>query len=164
MSNLKVVGIGGWAVSNSPEDILRTYSLGSCVALILHHPKTKTMGLAHVVLPDPFCHDGKKHGEGYYATTAVPFLLKEVRAATGRYSADSSRIMAKLVGGAAIIKIKNPFHIGERILITIQQALHRFHIPVVKQDTGGDVPRTVSLYIESGDVLVKSPGTQERPL
>lgn len=164
MSNLKVVEIGGWAVSNSPEDILRTYALGSCIALILHHPRTKTMGLVHIALPDPLCHHGEKRGEGYYASSAVPLLLNKVRTAAGRYSGDDSGIVAKLVGGAAVITIKNPFYLGERLLREIQQALLRFHIPVVKQDTGGTVPRTVSLYIESGAVLVKSPGTQERPL
>lgn len=164
MSNLKVVEIGGWAVSNSPEDILRTYALGSCIALILLHPLTKTMGLVHIALPDPLCHAGKKRGEGYYATSAVPLLLNEVLTKAGLRSASGSGIVAKLVGGAAVIKIKNPFHIGERLLCEIQQALHRYQIPVVKQATGGTVPRTVSLYIESGDVSVTSPGTQESPL
>ncbi|MBU2537990.1 MAG: chemotaxis protein CheD [Proteobacteria bacterium] len=164
MTNLKVVGIGGWAVSNNSEDILRTYALGSCVALILHHPLTKTMGLVHIVLPDPLCHAGKNHGDGYYAATAVPLLLKEVRAAAGRYFAHGPGIIAKLAGGAAVIKIKNPFHIGERILQATHQALHSLHIPVAQKDTGGSVSRTVSLHVESGTVWIKSPGTQEKLL
>jgi len=164
MSNLKVVGIGGWAVSNSPEDILRTYALGSCIALILHHPKTNTMGLVHIALPDPLCHAGEKHRDGYYATSAVPLLLKEVRAAAGRYAANNSGIVAKLVGGAAVIKIKDPFHLGKRILSEIENSLHHFNIPIVKQNTGGTVARTVSLYIGSGAVLVNSPGRQGNPL
>lgn len=164
MVNLKIVGIGGWAVSNNNDDILRTYALGSCVALILHHPMTKTMGLVHIVLPDPLCHTGKKHGDGYYAATAVPLLHKEIHAAAGCYSAHGSGIVAKLAGGAAVIKIKNSFHIGERILQATHQALHRLHIPVAQEDTGGSVSRTVSLCIESGDILVKSPGTQEKRL
>lgn len=164
MSILKVLGIGDWAVSNSPEDILRTYALGSCIALILHHPKTKTMGLVHIALPDPLCHSGEKRGPGHYASSAAPLLLKEVRAAAGSYSATDSGIVAKLVGGAAVIKIRNPFHLGERILCELENTLHRLHIPVVKQDTGGTIARTVSLHIESGVVAVKSPGTQERPL
>lgn len=164
MTNLKVVEIGGWAVSNRPEDILRTYALGSCIALILHHPSTKTMGLVHIALPDPLCHAGEKHGDGYYATSAVPLLLNEVLAVAGVYSADNSGIVAKLVGGAAVIKISNPFHLGKRILSEIENALHHFNIPVVKLDTGGTAPRTVSVYVGRGAVLVKSPGKQEKPL
>lgn len=164
MSTLNVVGIGDWAVSNNPEEILRTYALGSCIALILHHPGTKTMGLVHIALPSPLCHEGQNRGEGYYASSAVPLLLNEVRAVAGLYSAAGSGIVAKLAGGAAIIKTKNPFHLGERILREIEQTLHRLHVPVVKQDTGGTVSRTVSLYIGNGDVTVKSPGTPERPL
>lgn len=164
MSTLKVVEIGGWAVSNNPEEILRTYALGSCIALIFHHPGTKTMGLVHIALPSPLCHEGKNRGEGYYASSAVPLLLNEVRAAAGLYSAEGSGIVAKLAGGAAFIKTKNPFHLGERILGEIEQTLHRLRIPVVKQDTGGTVSRTVSLYIGRGDVTVKYPGTQEKTL
>lgn len=164
MSNLKVVEIGGWAVSNIPEDILRTYSLGSCVALILHHPKTNTMGLVHIALPDPLCHHGERRGEGYYASSAVPFLLNEVCAAAGLSAADNSGIVAKLVGGAAVIKLKNPFHLGKRLVMEIEKILQRLQVPVVKQNTGGTVPRTVTLYIESGQVLVKSPGLRERLL
>lgn len=164
MSTLKVVEIGGWDVSNNPEDILRTYALGSCIALILHHPMTKTMGLVHIALPDSLCHAGTKRGEGYYARSAVPLLLRELCTAAGLSSGNDSGIVAKLVGGAAVIKINNPFHLGERLCGEIQQILLRFRVPIVKQDTGGTVARTVSLYIESGSVLVKSPGTQERPL
>lgn len=164
MSTLKVVGIGEWAVSKEPEDILRTYALGSCIALILHHPMTKTMGLVHIALPNPLCHEGKTRGEGYYASSAVPLLLNEVRAVAGLYSAEGSGIVAKLVGGAAVIKTSNTFHLGERLRTEIQQILLRFHIPMVKQDTGGTVSRTVSLYVGSGNVTVKSPGTQEKPL
>ncbi|MBU1404473.1 MAG: chemotaxis protein CheD [Proteobacteria bacterium] len=161
MSTLKVVEIGGWAVSNNPEDILRTYALGSCIALILHHPMTKTMGLVHIALPSPLGHEGKNRGEGYYAGSAVPLLLNEVRAVASLYSAEGSGVVAKLAGGASFIKTKNPFHIGERILSEIEQTLHRLRIPVVKQDTGGSVSRTVSLYVGRGDVTVKSPGTRE---
>lgn len=164
MGTLKVVEIGGWAVSNNPEDILRTYALGSCIALILHHPKTKTMGLVHIALPDSLCHAGTKRGGGYYASSAVPLLLHEFCAAAGLSSVNDSGIVAKLVGGAAVIKIKNPFHLGERLRGEIRQILLRFHIPILKQDTGGTVARTVSLHIESGNVLVRSPGTQERLL
>ncbi|MBU4177065.1 MAG: chemotaxis protein CheD [Proteobacteria bacterium] len=164
MSTLKVVEIGGWAVSNSPGDILRTYALGSCIALILHHPKTKTMGLVHIALPDQLCHSGKKRGEGYYARSAVPLLLNGVLAVAGLYSVEKSGIVAKLAGGAAVIKIGNPFHLGERLRIEIEKTLRCFGIPVVKQDTGGTVPRTVSLHVGSGAVLVSSPGTQEKSL
>lgn len=159
-----MVEIGGWAVSNSPEDILRTYALGSCIALILHHPRTKTMGLVHIALPDQLCHSGEKRGEGYYASSAIPLLLNKILAAAGLYSADNSGIVAKLAGGAAVIKISNPFHLGERLRTEIEKTLHRFGIPVVKQDTGGGVPRTVSLHVGSGAVLVSSPGTREKPL
>lgn len=163
MSNLKVVEIGGWAVSNNPEDILRTYSLGSCVALILRHPWTNTMGLVHIALPDPLCHHGERRGEGYYASSAVPLLLNEVCAAAGLYSVENSGVVAKLAGGAAVIKIENPFHLGKRLVIEIEASLQRLRIPIVKQDTGGTLPRTVTVYIKNGHVVVKS-GTKERPL
>ncbi|GAB1483918.1 hypothetical protein MASR2M78_27350 [Treponema sp.] len=46
------VGIGEWAVSKSIDDVIKTYALGSCVAVIIYDAKAKVGGLIHVALPD----------------------------------------------------------------------------------------------------------------
>jgi chemotaxis protein CheD len=165
MTNLKVVGIGEWLVSNNKEDMIRTYALGSCVALVVQHPVSRTCGLVHIALPDSFLlANTRKRKEGYCADTAVPALLEEIRRETGLYSAMTSGLIATLAGGARMMRLKNDYHIGERIVQKVLALLQRYKVPVAAMDVGGEVSRTVSLAVGSGEVFVASPGTKERLL
>ena len=165
MRNLKVVGIGEWLVSNNPEDIIRTYALGSCVALIVQHPATRTCGLVHIALPDSFMFaKGTTRKPGYCADTAVPALLEDIRKMTWLYSAINSGMIAKLVGGAQVMRMKNDYHIGERIVQKVLPLLQGYQIPVVSMDVGGNVSRTVSVAVGRGEVFVAVPGEKEQLL
>ena len=46
-----VVGVGDMKVSSDPEEVLVTYALGSCIALILYDPEKKAAGMLHYMLP-----------------------------------------------------------------------------------------------------------------
>ena len=52
MNKSLVVNIADMRISNNPEDVLVTYSLGSCVAIVLYDPYKKIGGMIHVMLPD----------------------------------------------------------------------------------------------------------------
>lgn len=164
MSNLKVVGIGKWIVSNDPEDILRTYALGSCVALVLQHPATKTTGLVHVALPNSIRHPGADRGQGYYADTTVPALLNEMRTVAKLYMAAGSGMFAKLAGGAKMLKIKPNLNIGNHIVQEMEHILRKHQIPIPARDTGGEISRTVSAHVDSGKIIVSSPEKKEKLL
>ena len=47
-----VVGIGELAVSQSPEDVIVTHALGSCIAVCLWDPAVRVAGLVHFLLPE----------------------------------------------------------------------------------------------------------------
>ncbi len=165
MGNLKVVGIGEWLVSNNQEDLIRTYALGSCVALVVQHLPTRTSGLVHIALPDSFrLAPGTVREEGYYADTAVPMLLEEIRQKTGLYSAITIGMIAKLAGGAQMMRMKNNYHIGERIVQKILTLLQRYQVPVAAMDVGGELSRTVTVAVGRGEMFVASPGKKERLL
>ena len=165
MTNLKVVGIGDWLVSNNPEDLIRTYALGSCVALVVHHPATRTSGLVHIALPDSFLLvNAQSRKAGYCADTAVPALLAGIRQNTGLYSAITGGMVATLAGGAQMMRTKNDYHIGERIVQKILTLLQQYQVPVAAMDVGGRLSRTVSLAVGRGEVFVASPGIKERLL
>ena len=36
---MHIVGVGEWAVSKDPADIIKTFALGSCVAAMIFGPK-----------------------------------------------------------------------------------------------------------------------------
>ena len=46
------VGIGEYKVTSNKEHVLKTYALGSCVAIIIYEKIKKIAGLLHVALPD----------------------------------------------------------------------------------------------------------------
>ena len=45
------VGIGDAKFSDSPDDVLVTFSLGSCIGLVAYDPVLKVGGLVHCLLP-----------------------------------------------------------------------------------------------------------------
>ena len=44
----KVVIVGEEAHSGQPDAILKTFALGSCVAIVLLDPATRVIGMVHV--------------------------------------------------------------------------------------------------------------------
>lgn len=45
-----VVGVGDMKVSNDPEVVLATYSLGSCIGLSIYDPIVRVGGMLHLLL------------------------------------------------------------------------------------------------------------------
>ncbi|MEW6593579.1 MAG: chemotaxis protein CheD [Thermodesulfobacteriota bacterium] len=163
MSTLRVIGIGEWQVSREPGDLLRTYALGSCVALVLQHPLTMTAGLVHILLPDSVNQpNSRQKSPGYYADTAVPLLIRMVLGTAGVYAPAGSGLIAKLAGGATVWRKDSQFHVGERNVAAVTRLLRQHQIPLVAGDTGGSPSRTVTVEVGSGAVTVKwTPGNRE---
>ena len=165
INNLRVVGIGEWQVSRNPGEMLRTYGLGSCVALILNHSLTKTAALAHILLPDSVhCPPGREKGVGYYADTAVPAMIREFFGVAGILNAQKTGVVAKMAGGATVGSSGRDslFQVGRRNVEAVIRLLKQHHLPLVNQDIGGAVSRTVSITIDSGEVVVlQAPGRKE---
>ena len=93
--NLINVGIADCKTASSP-DILRTI-LGSCVGICIYDPESRVGGLSHIMLPE-----NKKNGPDLkYADTAIPIMLNDLK----KKGARRDRMVAKLVGGATMIKL-----------------------------------------------------------
>lgn len=146
------VGVADHAVG-AGEARITTVGLGSCVAIVMYDASARVGGLAHVLLP--VASAGRvPGGPARYASTAVPMMLAELRAAgAGR------RVTAKLVGGASMFAALLPaggVNMGERNVEAALQALARAGLPLVGRDTGGDHGRSVSLDLATGRVDVRS--------
>ena len=46
------IGIGEWAVSADASRALKTFALGSCVAVLIYDVKIRVAGMIHIALPD----------------------------------------------------------------------------------------------------------------
>ena len=80
-----ILGLGDFAASRTPGDVIKTFALGSCVAVIFYDPLIKAAGMIHVVLPDASLVPGKvpekpgyfaDTGEGASETSRVPRLFE----------------------------------------------------------------------------------------
>jgi len=153
-----VVGISDMKVSNRPEDMLITYSLGSCIGVVIWDPVAKVGGLLHYMLPDSSLDKEKAQKKPFmFADTGIPFLFKE----TYKYGAVKNRIIVKVVGGSQIMDNAGIFNIGKRNHAVLRKMFWKNNIMIAKEDVGGTGNRTVSLEIGTGITRLKVSGRGE---
>ncbi len=152
------VGISEMKVSKEMDDVLVTYSLGSCIGLSLYDPVSHAGGLIHCMLPTSDIDPSKANSvPEMFADTGVPKLLQELRAA----GAQSGRLVAKVAGAASFLNAQGAFHIGERNYVALLKALAKHNIAVAAEDIGGTGARTMYLYLDTGRTVVRSRGEQK---
>lgn len=152
-----VLGIGDLGASKTPGALVKTFALGSCVGVVMLDPGTRTVGMAHVALPDSKINPEKmRERPGYFADTAVPLLLKEmVRLGA---PANGRGIIVKLAGGASIMDPNDTFNIGKRNVLAIKKALWALGMGAVAEDVGGNFSRTLSVAVNTGEIVITCPG------
>jgi chemotaxis protein CheD len=154
-----VVGVGDMAVSNNDMVTLSTYALGSCVGVIAYDPVAHAGGILHLMLPDSRISPDKAAKQpAMFANTGLPMLFKALIGVR----ADPSRLHIFLAGGASVLNGADPFKIGERNSVAVLQYLKANGCPIVGQDLGGNVNRTVHLEIAGGGVTLKLPDRSEK--
>jgi len=149
------LGVGEYGATNRPDEVLKTMALGSCVGVIILEPKSRTVGMAHIALSDSKINPvlaGKQPGR--FADTAVPALLNLV----AKYSKTKSGYIIKLVGGAQVAQMKDTFNIGKRNILAIKKILWQLKLAPVAEDLGGQISRTVTVEVNTGKVILHSPG------
>jgi chemotaxis protein CheD len=130
---------------------LRTL-LGSCVAITLWHPAKRLGGMCHYLLPSRTRKAGDEL-DGRYGDEAVEAMLRQIKlsgTAPGDY-------VAHLYGGADTMPEGTPlkFNVGERNIEFGWSLIDRHGFQLEGVDVGEDVPRTVTLTLATGEVLMK---------
>ena len=149
------VGIGEWKVSNRPDDTLKTYALGSCVAVITYDQKNRVAGLIHIALPESKVNPAKAEKlPGYFADTGLPMLIRDME----KYGAEKKNVRVKITGGASIMDENRNFDIGRRNTIAVKRFLWKNGLGVIREDTGGNSSRTVAIEVSDGTVTVSNAG------
>jgi chemotaxis protein CheD len=152
-----VIGIAEMKVTNRPEDVLVTYSLGSCVGVSLYDPGTGVGGMIHCMLPLSKIDPAKAEANpSMFTDVGVPNLIQAVF----DLGADRRRIVAKVAGAASLLDDKGLFKIGERNYTVLRKVLWKNNIMVAAEDVGGSASRTMHLYMESGRTTIKSGGNE----
>ena len=125
---------------------LRTL-LGSCLAVTLWHPTRKLGGMCHFLLPTR----QRKPGEpldGRYGDEALEAMVALLRAVR----TEPSEYQAHLYGGADTMPegTSLKFNVGERNIEQGFSLVDRYGFEISGVDVGEDVPRTVTLTLETG--------------
>lgn len=146
----KVVGIGECIVSRNENDIIKTFSLASCVAVIAYNPSKKIAGMIHIALPSP-TYNINKAKQGYYATTGVPLLINKL---CKEYGCTKSELEIYIYGGANSINKNDLFNIGKRNIEAVVNILDHMNLNVHKAEVGGIISRTLELNVSTGGIKI----------
>ena len=155
IKQMVIVGMADLNVVKNPG-VLTTLGLGSCVGIALYEPLAKVAGLAHCMLPDSTKIQNNSI-EAKFVDTAVARLLAEMQ----KIGANRRLIKAKVAGGAQMFAFNaanDMMRIGDRNVEATIKVLGAQGIPILAKDTGNTYGRTVELYSETGDFLIKTIG------
>jgi chemotaxis protein CheD len=153
-----VVGVGGMAVSNNQAMILTTYSLGSCLGVTIYDPITRAGGLLHAMLPDSTINVTKAVDQpAMFVDTGVSALFR----AAYTLKAEKRRVQICVAGGAQFLDKSGVFNIGQRNMTAFTRLLDLHGLNIDAQDVGGLVSRTIHLYLNTGEVRMKSSNQPE---
>ncbi len=145
------VGIGEYRVTNDPEDILKTFGLGSCVAVMMYNRIHRMGALIHIALPDSSIDPEKAVSRpAYFADTGLALMFNEIS------SMGTSRkdVWIKIAGGSSIMDDKRTFDIGRRNALAVKKWLWKNRFGVLEEDIGGNESRTVTFKVEDGDIVI----------
>jgi len=154
-----IVGVGDMKVSNNPEVVLVTYSLGSCIGVCIYDSTVRVGGLLHYMLPEhSIDHVKERHAPCMFGDTGIPFLFKE----TYKLGAKKNRLKVIVVGGAEILDQQGFFNIGKRNYALLRKLFWKNNVMISFEDVGGNVNRTLKLEVGTGVSWLKTSGNGMR--
>jgi chemotaxis protein CheD len=155
MGQMIKVGMADLKACNAPDN-LTTIGLGSCIGIAIYDPVTKISGLAHIMLPDS-TQIRNNSNIAKFADTGIQKLYDDMI----KMGANKSRLVAKIAGGATMFAgggAAPTINVGQRNAEASRAKLKELGISLVAEDCGLNFGRTVEIYSENGDFLIKAVG------
>jgi chemotaxis protein CheD len=150
-----VVNVSDARTSTRAEDVIATYSLGSCIGVSVYDPVAKCGGMLHYQLPtstlDP---QRARQNPLMFADTGMDHLLREVEG----LGAQKKRLRVKIAGAAQMLNDGGLFNIGRRNHAAIRKILWQHGLFLDGEDVGGSCPRNLYLRIADGTAETKTQG------
>ncbi len=151
----QIVQVSDAKLSRCPDDVLATYSLGSCIGVCLYDPVACIGGLLHYQLPSSQLDPPKAQANPFmFADSGMHWLMKNMLSA----GAQPKRLQVKIAGGATMQGGPNGFEIGKRNHLAIRKIAWKHRLFIESEDVGGTSARHMSLTMANGEVLIKSNG------
>lgn len=152
------VGLGEIAVSQNRDEILVAFGLGSCVGIGAYDPVKGIAGLLHAVLPEPL--NGSDLTSTKYVGNGINKLFEEMI----KKGAARERLIIRMAGGANMLTspgLSKTFDIGTRNIAMAQSILDSQKMKIVSQNVGGNIGRTLRVYVVDGKMTIRMIGEKE---
>ena len=154
MNQRKIVGLSDMKMSDNPGDILVTYSLGSCLAVVTYDRRQRRAGLLHVMLPDSGIEKMSKSSIAFnpfkYVDTGVPELFRKHY----KYGSNKNDLCIGVFGGAQVFDREDYFNIGKRNYLALRKLLWKEGVLISHENVGSNVHRTVNVDVGTGIITV----------
>jgi chemotaxis protein CheD len=141
---------------------LACLGLGSCIGLCMLDPEAKVAGMVHIMLPEAYA--GKPvEKPGKFADTGVVQLIRMME----RAGAIRNRLLVAYAGGAQVFSFGNGesrLDIGARNAAAVQVQLQGQGMRARAYDVGGNLGRTVTFSLETGQIRVRTVSQGEKLL
>ena len=147
-------------ISSTREDEIITFALGSCLGIIVFDPIAHVGGMVHVMLPSSSIDLVKAFSNpSMFVDTGV----KNLFLASYKAGAQRNRLLVFAAGGACANGLEHDdyFQIGKRNVTVLRSLLWKNGILLNNSDFGGNLARTMSLDIGTGQVTVRIKGSTE---
>jgi chemotaxis protein CheD len=155
-----IVGVADMKISSSAEDEIITFALGSCLGITLYDPVAHVGGMVHVMLPSSSIDPVKAaNNPCMFVDTGVKQLFLD----SYKAGAQRNRLVVLAAGGACANGLEQDdyFQIGKRNVTVLRSLLWKNGIILKNCDFGGNLARTMSMDINTGQVLIRINGTTE---
>lgn len=145
-------------ISNDPNSVIVTYSLGSCIAVAVYDPNARLGGMIHFQLPESSMDPERAKRDPFmFADSGLDILFNKMVEAGG----NKKKFIVKIAGGAAMQTGPKGFDIGKRNFLAVRKIFWKHGLLIKAQEIGGSVPRNFYLRIDDGTVTVKANGTEK---
>ena len=153
MNDKLIVGIADMKMGTGGEKLI-TYALGSCIGICLYESQMKLAALIHIMLPLNL--EAGRKNVYKYADTGIRSTLREMELKGAR----RANITAKIAGGARMFEISGGSigNIGQRNIESVRQILRMEKIPLLWEDVGGTIARTMEFDSATGTGTIRSYG------
>jgi len=134
----------------SPDPILVSTVLGSCVTVTMFSPEAGVGAICHAMLPINL----KLDDNFLYVDTAILHLHRTMRKHAGE-----CELVIKLFGGAQVLSTTHGGgfrqSVGEQNILQATRTLEQLGLEIARSDTGGTVGRKLFFSMKTGDVYLR---------
>ena len=153
-----VVDISDAKISSNTQDVLTTYSLGSCIGVCMYDPVVHIGGMLHYQLPYSTLDKPKAERFPFmFADTGMAVMVRKLLA----IGAGEKRMQVKIAGGASMSTGPRGFDIGKKNYLSIRKLLWKNGMFIDAEDVGGTSPRNMYLNVADGSVTIRSVGLEK---